>query len=103
MGSGFPARPARPDNGGVVEVLRVTVGVLVAGSLLAIVGYVLAFVAAALWTLIRRPPADPLMEELERFLAGVLGREVTEAAPARGRRPRRGPRHQGGGAAAFSG
>jgi hypothetical protein len=57
----------------VIEVLRVLVTALVVGSLVTIVGYALAFAAAAVRTLFAARRGSPLADELDRVLAEILG------------------------------
>lgn len=62
----------------MVDVLRILLGVLMVASLATIAAYVVLFFLVAAWTLIRRPPHDPLGEELDQILA-----EVCESRSAR--------------------
>lgn len=65
----------------MLEVLRAVAEVLAVGALAAIAVYLLAFVAAVLWTLRSSGRPDPLAreldavlaEELELFLSEVVG------------------------------
>jgi type IV secretory pathway TrbD component len=56
----------------MAEGFWIALGVLVVASLAAIVGYFLAFLAAAAWTLRWGARRDPLAAELDAFLAGLF-------------------------------
>ena len=57
----------------MVEVLRVVLGVSVVVSLLTIVCYGLLFLATAAGTVLGAQRRDPLADELDEFLAVILG------------------------------
>ncbi len=96
---GFPAPGHAVEDGSMVEILHIALGVLLVGSLATIVAYVVVFVAVALWTALRHRGVDrdPLADELDAFLAElwaldsgtVLGAGLPPRALARGTGPRR--------------
>ncbi len=56
----------------MVELMRWAVGALAVASLLAVVGYLVAFLVVVGITLARRGEPDPLQAELDAFLDGLL-------------------------------
>lgn len=75
----------------MVEVIRMTLDGLVAACLLAIAAYVLVFLAVAAWTVVGARRRDPLADELDEILAGILGPRTPAGAaqPGDARRGRR--------------
>lgn len=57
----------------MVEVLRIVLGVLVVASLATIVAYIVVFFGVAAWTALTSHRRDPLADELDRVLAGIVG------------------------------
>lgn len=55
----------------MLEVLHWALVVLLAASLATVAAYALAFFGLAAWGALRRPPRDPLAEELDRLLEEV--------------------------------
>ncbi len=58
----------------MVEALRVLLTALVVVSLCVIAAYVVGFLAVSVATVHRRSRPDPLVEDLDRALAEILGR-----------------------------
>ena len=58
----------------MVEALRVLLTALVVVSLCVIAAYVVGFLAVTVATVHRRSRPDPLVEDLDRVLAEILGR-----------------------------
>ncbi|MHB1711934.1 MAG: hypothetical protein ACYCV7_11110 [Acidimicrobiales bacterium] len=61
----------------MTEILNILLGVLVAASLAAIVGYVLMFFAIAAWTVLRSLRRDPLADEFDELLAEMWAVDST--------------------------
>lgn len=89
VGSGFPSSRRRAENGCTAELLRIALEMLVVAALATIAAYAAFFVGVVAWTLLRRSRRDPLQDELDRLLAGILGPRPT-ASPV-GQRGGEGP------------
>jgi hypothetical protein len=72
-----------------VELLRIALEMLVVAALATIAAYAAFFVGVVAWTLLRRSRRDPLQDELDRLLAGILGPRPT--VPSVGQRGGEGP------------
>lgn len=72
--SRYRAGGARGQPGRMNEVLRIVLGGLVVASLTVIVAYVLGFVSVVVATVLASRRRDPLAEELDQMLAGLLGK-----------------------------
>lgn len=65
----------------MIEGLEIFLGVLVVGSLVAIVGYLLVFVVAAVSTVLGARRAPSLTDELDQVLADIFAEQMrTELA-----------------------
>ncbi|MHB1509429.1 MAG: hypothetical protein ACYCST_12420 [Acidimicrobiales bacterium] len=60
----------------MIEGLEIFLGVLVVGSLVAIVGYLLVFVVAAVSTVLGARRAPSLTDELDQVLADIFAEQM---------------------------